>query len=263
MITENVVSFPVCACLNPLSVLFAVLESDCYMSAGPAQDPEFATDTLLLGVILCMTEMLAQHPKASNTGQTSSCLQQAAGLSSKELNQGLAAVTSLLHSLLSNIQQQPAVGASAFNAEGETHSPTPLKSVGLIGLSAQDTEAVTVRALATLQWLNDQACTGQPPLGKHFRDLQTAIIVVLHKMLSTYVFDVHQYLQTVCVHGLVPLMECWHKYGTRVPELNDLCSAMLWQMPLSMPRPAEPEGDQKLQISGIFAMWQCFSEYLH
>jgi hypothetical protein len=93
------------------------------------------------------------------------------------------------------------------------HSPTPLKSEGVTGLSPQDTEAVTVRALATLQWLNDQARTGQPPLDKHFRDLQTSIFVLLHNMLSTYVVDVHQCLQTVCVHGLASLMECWNKYG--------------------------------------------------
>lgn len=233
------------------------------MSAAAAQAPESAIDTLLLGVIWFTTDMLSQHPKASNTGQTSSYLQQAAGLSNKEPDQGLAAVTSLLHSLLSNIQQQPGLGASLFTAEGEMHSPTPLKSEGVIGLSPQDTEAVTVRALATLQWLNDQARTEQLPLHKHFRDLQTSIFVLLHNMLSTYVVDVHQYLQTVCVHGLASLMECWHKYGTRVPELNDLCSAMLWQIPLLMPRPTAPEVDQKLQISGIFAMWQCFSEYLH
>ncbi|KAL0050269.1 hypothetical protein WJX82_007772 [Trebouxia sp. C0006] len=49
----------------------------------------------------------------------------------------------------------------------------------------------------------------------------------------------------------------------RVPELNDLCSAMLWQIPLLMPRPTAPEVDQKLQISGIFAMWQCFKQGQH
>ncbi len=107
------------------------------------------------------------------------------------------------------------------------------------------------------------ALGSQPSLGKYFGNLQIAIIVLLHKLLSDHVFDVQQYLQTVFVHGLTPLMECWHKYGTRVPELNALCLAMLWQMTSSMPRPADPEVDQKLQISGIFAMWQCFIEYLY
>ena len=114
------------------------------MSAAAAQAPELAIDTQLLGVILFMTETLAQHPKASNTGQISSFLQQAAGPSGQEVNQGLAAEISLLHSLLSNNQQQPATAASFVNAEGKTHSPTPMKSVGLIGLSPEDIEAVTV-----------------------------------------------------------------------------------------------------------------------
>jgi hypothetical protein len=162
--TKDVVTVPLCACLKPLSVLFAVLESDWYMSAAAAQAPELAIDTQLLGVILFMTETLAQHPKASNTGQISSFLQQAAELSGQEVNQGLAAEISLLHSLLSNNQQQPATAASFVNAEGKTHSPTPMKSVGLIGLSPEDIEAVTVRALATVQWLNGQACTGQPAI---------------------------------------------------------------------------------------------------
>lgn len=45
MVTENVASFPLCACLNALSVVFAVLDSDWYMSAAAAQAPESAIDT--------------------------------------------------------------------------------------------------------------------------------------------------------------------------------------------------------------------------
>ncbi len=54
-------------------------------------------------------------------------------------------------------------------------------------------------------------------------------IVLLHKLLSDHVCDVQQYLQTIFVHGLAPLMECWQNCGTRVPELSDLCLAVLWQ----------------------------------
>ncbi len=256
---DVVVIFPLCACLKPLSVLFAVLESHWYMSGAAVRPSHLALDVRLLGVTLFMTETLAQHPKAPYTGQISPVLEQIAGL---EVNQGLAAAAYLLTSILSPNQQQSATAASFVNAEGDTHSSAPAKSVGLTCLSPEDIEAVTVRALATVQWLNGQACTRQPSPGKHFERLQIVIIVLLHKLLSDHVCDVQQYLQTVFVHGLAPLMECWHNYGTRVPELNDLCLALLWQMTSYMPRPADCEVDQKLQISGIFAMWQCFSEYL-
>ena len=123
MVTENVASFPLCACLNALSVVFAVLDSDWYMSAAAAQAPESAIDTMRHGIIWFMTDMLSQHPKASNTGQTSSYLQQAAGRFNKEPSQGLAAMSSLLHSLLSNIQQQPGLGASLFQCRGGNAQP--------------------------------------------------------------------------------------------------------------------------------------------
>jgi len=243
--------------------MFAVLESHWYMSDAAAQLPQVLIDVQLLGVTLCMSETLAQHPKASDTGQVSPFLQEIAGLSRQEVNQDLNVAASLLHSLLNNIQQQLATAADFINAEGYMHSPAPPKPVGLICLSSEDIEAVCVRALATLQWLNDQDRTRQPPPGRYIGNVQIAIIVMLHKLLLDHVLGVHQHLQTLFVHGLVPLMECWQNYGTKMPELNALCLVVLWQMTSSMPRPADSEVDQKLQVSGIFAMWQCFSEYLH
>ncbi len=250
--------FPLCACLKPLSALFAVLESHCYISGAAVRPSQLTLDARLLGLILFMTETLAQHPKAGYTGQISPALEQIAGL---KVNQGPAAAASLLTTTLSLSQQQLATAARSVKAEGDTHSSAPAKSVGLTCLSPEDIEAVTVRALATLQWLNGQACTRQPSAEKHF-EAQMVIIVLLHKLLSDHVRDAQQYLQTVFVHGLAPLMECWQIYGTRMPELNDLCMAVLWQMIASMPRPADCEEDTKLQLSGIFALWQCFSEYL-
>ena len=229
------------------------------MSDAAAQLPQFLVDVQLLGITLFMTETLAQHSKAPYTDQISPILEQIAGL---EVNQGLAAAASFLTSILSPSQQQSATAASFVNAEGDTYSSAPAKSLGLTCLLPEDIEAVTVRALATMQWLNGQACTRQPSLEKRFENVQIVIIVLLHKLLSEHVLDVQQYLQTVFVHGLAPLMECWQKYGSRVPELNDLCLAVLWQMTSSMHKPAACEVGQKLQISGIFAMWQCFSEYL-
>lgn len=242
--------------------MFAVLQSHWYMSDAAAQLPQVLLDVQLLGVTLCMSETLAQHPKASDTGQVSPFLQEIAGLSRQEVNQDLNVAASLLHSLLNNIQQQLATAAGFINAEGYMHSPAPPKPVGLTCLSSEDIEAVCVRALATLQWLNDQDRTRQPPPGRYIGNVQIAIIVMLHKLLLIHVLGVHQHLQTLFVHGLVPLMECWQNYGTKMPELNALCLVVLWQMTSSMPRPADSEVDQKLQVSGMFAMWQCFSESL-
>ncbi|DBB05595.1 TPA: hypothetical protein ACH3X1_012539 [Trebouxia sp. C0004] len=101
------------------------------MSGAAAQLSQFVVDVQLLGVTLFMTQVLAQHPKASDTLQLSPFLQQIAGLSSQEVNQDLVVAASLLHSLLNNNQHPPASAAGFINAEGDTRSPAPPNFLGL------------------------------------------------------------------------------------------------------------------------------------
>ncbi len=90
--------------------MFAVLESHCYISGAAVRPSQLALDAPLLGLILFMTEMLAQHPKAGHTGRFSPALELIVGL---EVNQGLAAAASLLSILSLDLQ------LSATAARGE------------------------------------------------------------------------------------------------------------------------------------------------